>query len=280
VRELFGRLNALASASPGAAPRASKDDAAGARRPSRLHTHVIGHSFGASIVFRALSQSIIDSFGRDLDGEVNSITRFVDTVVLINPAIEASRFEPVRSAAMKRVEYCKRREPGDAAAAARCERPRYQGVVLAVFTSEGDLATKLAFPVGATLSNTFERIRDPRQATAMNNTIGWDDSFRTHDLKDARVPCDQAPTTGPHGPIDGLDRVDRIDAPGWAWCLTDSTLLQHLPTSVGRPTYNGPFWVVRVDDRIVRDHNDIWNPRFRSVLLRVFADEQRFPTLR
>ena len=92
--------------------------------------------------------TIIDSFDHDLDGEVTSVTRFVDMVVLINPAIEASRFEPVRSAAMKRVEYCLRATPDNHI---RCERPAYQGAVLAIFTSEGDLATKTFFPIGAIL---------------------------------------------------------------------------------------------------------------------------------
>ena len=276
VRELFGRLNALAGRYPDATVTTAKTgSAASARQPSLLRTQVIGHSFGASIVFRALSQSIIDSFDHDLDGEVTSVTRFVDRVVLINPAIEASRFEPVRSAAMKRVEYCLRATPDNLI---RCERPAYQGAVLAIFTSEGDLATKTFFPIGAILSNTFETTRSERQTTAMNTTVGWDDGFRTHQLRAVTAPCTGASSDSPHRP--GADGVDRIDPPGWAWCLTDSALLQHLPTSAGQPTYNGPFWAVRVAPQIVRDHNDIWNPRFRSVLLRVFADEQRFPALR
>jgi hypothetical protein len=63
VRELFGRLSALAAF----APANDKARSAANQTTGQLRTYVIGHSFGAAIAFRALSQSLVDSFSGDLD---------------------------------------------------------------------------------------------------------------------------------------------------------------------------------------------------------------------
>lgn len=276
VRELFGRLHALASYAP-AAEKAQTQS----RTNAQLRTYVIGHSFGASVVFRALSQSLIDAFAEDLDadatGELASVSRFVDMVVLVNPAIEAARFDPVYRAAMKLRAFCER----DSSAKDLCDRPRYQAPVLAIFTSAGDQATRVAFPVGAALSNTFENTLSEAQRQSIVQTIGWDDDYATHILN--LVPnCDGANTD----PFDSATSPLRYNAPGWAWCFktqSGSMVLTHLGqpgTSPGqRVIYNGPLWNVRVPISIMSNHNDTWNDKFRDLLLHLFTDERRNPSV-
>ena len=273
VRELFGRLNALASY----APATDKPPAAPSKTSARLRTYVIGHSFGASVVFRALSQSLIDSFSEDLDvdanGELASVSRFVDMVVLVNPAIEAARFNPVFSAAAKLKTYC----DSQSGAAGLCDRPKYQAPVLAIFTSEGDVATKRAFPIGASLSNTFESTTSVAQRQSIVQTIGWDDNYRTHTLT-LSPSCEAANAD----PFDPKSNPLRYKAPGWTWCFATSSGSMSL-TQLGQPAqqpgqrlvYNGPLWNVRVSSEIVKDHNDTWNDKFRDLLLHLFTDERR-----
>lgn len=269
VRELFGRLNALAAS----APPPDKPRAAGSTAQGQLRTYVIGHSFGAAIVFRALSQSLIDSFAADLDGdsgiELASVSRFVDMVVLVNPAIEAARFDPVFRAAKKRTMRCET-APG---AGPLCRQPRYQAPVLAIFQSEGDLATKQAFGLGAGLSNTFENTLSEAERRSITQTIGWDDDYLTHRLS-ALPPCDTVANAHPYEAASS--GTLRYRAPGWTWCVGDASLTQigtAPPPSDAGTVYNGPLWNVRVAPEIAKDHSDIWNPRFREVLLALFADE-------
>ena len=274
VRELFGRLNALARYAPASGKRLT----APSQTQAQLRTYVIGHSFGASVAFRALSQSLIDSFSEDIDadpeGEPTSISRFVDMVVLVNPAIEAARFDPVFRAAKKLRTTCLTRQPNDPL----CDRPIYQAPVLAVFTSEGDLATKRAFPIRASLSNLFERTLGPAQRQSIVQTIGWDENYQTHRLS---IPVRCEPSQA--DPFDPSETTPRYRPPGWAWCFLAGTgpmLLTHLGATPRAAeegiVYNGPIWNVRVPKTIMSDHNDTWNDSFRELLLYLFTNERQF----
>ena len=271
VRELFGRLSALASY----APTADRHVSALRGTSAQLRTYVIAHSFGASVAFRALSQSLIDSFVQDLDEsgstELSIVSRFIDMVVLVNPAIEAARFAPLFRAAEERPARCL----ASARVAGPCTQPRYQAPVLAIFTSEGDRATKIAFPLGTGLSNAFERTVDTAEKRSIVQTVGWDERYRTHTLT-LQGRCDPASANPYEVSGTGL----RYRAPGWTWCFDGNGTGTMALTQLGRQDssdsapYNGPLWNVQVSKEIISDHTDIWNDRFRSVLLRFFTDEQ------
>ena len=230
-----------------------------------------------------MSQTLIDGFSADLDASAGkgqaSVPRFVDMVVLVNPAIEAARFEPVFRAARKRKAYCDAK-PADGVA---CSQPKYQAPVLAIFQSEGDLATKDAFVLGAGLSNIFETTLGDAERRAITHTVGWDDAYVTHRLQPAQA-CGAGADAAPFEVAAG--GMLRYRAPGWAWCFKDgsnpaSFELRHVattPASAGSmATYNGPLWNARVDPAIVKDHGDIWNAQFRAVLLSFFADQRVNP---
>ncbi len=268
VRELFGRLHALSDYK--AAPAGNLlTKQQGKPDEAQLRTYVIAHSFGSSVAFRALSQSVVDSFTGDLDTDAAAVSRFVDMVVLVNPAIEASRFEVVRRSALKRQTLC------EAANKPFCDQPKYQAPVLTIFQSRGDWATEKTFPVGAVLGNLFQKEITPEEKYANRHTIGWDDRYQTHDMTE-ESSCKGAPSEGP--PHEEAGAIERYARPGWTWCVTkDNIAIKHLGPPQGRVAYNGPFWDIRVDASIIANHDDIWNPRFRSVLIRMFADEGANP---
>jgi hypothetical protein len=128
-------------------------------RSTRLLT--IGHSFGGLIVYTALAQYFTDraaasgmatSLGATADAD-KAIAGYGDLVVLINPAVEAITWEPIRQLVEKR----------PASGYARRQRPVFVEV-----TSTADDATGIAFPLGRslnTIAESFTGAEEKREAT-------------------------------------------------------------------------------------------------------------------
>ena len=101
------------------------------RDPRSTRMVTIGHSFGGLIVYTALSQYFLDQavrtsaadYARSLAGNqptavdrrAKEIAGYGDLVIVVNPAIEAMRFEPIREVIENRRragQLCPRSEPG------------------------------------------------------------------------------------------------------------------------------------------------------------------------
>lgn len=127
--------------------------------------YVIGHSFGGLIAFQANSQSFALQYGDDLIKNRSSgpsVAGFGDLVVLINPAIEATRFTSLHSLSS---EY-----PND---------PFYSPVMV-VIGSESDWATRILFPLGVLIGTATTNQLRPNQWRDALTTIGNSESFLTH----------------------------------------------------------------------------------------------------
>lgn len=99
VRQLFANLHEQQLAAQAAASdRKDANDQA-----DRMYTTIVGHSFGGLIVFNSLSQQLINDLTADVQLYCSSHARdaaamtsaWPNQVVLINPAFEATRFEPL-----------------------------------------------------------------------------------------------------------------------------------------------------------------------------------------
>lgn len=160
------------------AQAAASDRTDPADRAARMFTMVVGHSFGGLIVFNALSQQLTSDLTSIVDvvctpGGASAVTRaWPDVVVLINPAFEATRFEPLNRLADR---------------AAGC---RYQAKhpVLMVITADNDQWTGSAFTTGRHLSTLFEGYDESTSQSRAQETnsnlraIGFVDRYRTHRL--------------------------------------------------------------------------------------------------
>lgn len=152
---------------------------------SRNRLVVVGHSFGASVTFNALSHLFLERF---LDGVYSTADKprfrgYGDLVVLINPAIEAMRYMPFQSA----LEYYSRPTSRPRADFSRESRP-----YLAILSSETDKATRIAFPAARFFSTALEAHQgitaDSSPAAAPDysewnmdrDTVGNFKKFKTH----------------------------------------------------------------------------------------------------
>jgi len=234
--------------------------AAGEASRAETRLVVVGHSFGGAAVFSSLSQILMNRFV-DTEGPVgvdSDVTGFGDLVVLINPAFEAARFTPLSDMANERASYFASQLP-----------------VLAILTSEADWATRYAFPVGRTFSSLFEYTHDTErtnpvtreavhidQSKANTLAIGHYSPYRTHRLSAKSDP--RATLTEPS--VSNALRQFRIVSEGWdndhpgSRIDFDSTELKRSADSVGK----NPYLVIQVDEDLIRDHNDIDDPRIMA----------------
>jgi len=262
VTEILGRLDAI---------RKSKDALAGGQSDSRLV--VIGHSFGGAIVYSALGQILESRFIEPHSNPLSTadVQGFGNLVVLINPAFEAQLFSTLSDMSLERATYFESQLP-----------------VLAVLTSETDDATKVAFPLGRHLSTLFEKGRAVDRVNPISKAtesvderdtnvtaIGHYPTYQTHYLKATDTKLDLVPGgTNESSAASVVDVAQQWenDAPGKVIEFPGSSL-QRSNASAGR----NPYLVIKVDRTLIRDHNDLSNPRiaeFISQLILVASQPQ------
>lgn len=133
VRELFAQLQAV------------RNDSTTGRK---VRLTLIGHSFGGLIIFNAVAESLLNSLvlaNHAATGLPRLAKLVADVILLLNPAFEASRFEPVFQVAKDQL-------TGDGQRSYSAD----QRPLLVSITSEADLATKLIFPLGRSVNSVFQ----------------------------------------------------------------------------------------------------------------------------
>lgn len=218
---------------------------------------VVGHSFGGAAVYSALSQLLEARFVHTVDpqGTKVGVEGFGNLVVLINPAFEALQFAPLSDMSTERAPYLRSQLP-----------------VLAVLTSEADVATKWAFPVGRWFSTFFEKGRDTKRRNATTKrkevidekkanitALGHFEPYRTHYLRatglQQQVLTQQTAKESAQQFFD-VGRAWRQDRP-CSKIQFNGSILERTNTSAGR----NPYLVVRVDPELIPSHNDISDRR-------------------
>jgi hypothetical protein len=258
VRELLKRLDHF---------RDAKRTKKGNVRNVRMLT--IGHSFGGLITFESLSSEFLRNSVRFRENprEDTWMSRVGDLVVIVNPAFEGTRYEPLRAAAPRL-------------------RPleRNQLPVLIIATSEGDWATKYAFPFARQFSTMLEERRSEEQFDATVMALGHNARYITHDLRlgtcqgdcskacrtAAREPGEKIKATVEKASIDAeYELMRRIEDEGVGPIEYLCSGLELKATQRWRPDHN-PFWVVRTSKGVIDDHGDIFNPNFVAFLRQMY----------
>lgn len=236
----------------------------------RMSLVVVGHSFGAALVYSAV-QTVLETRLQEFFTGYSPYMRGVgDLVVLVNPAFEAQRFV--------RLDQARRRGR---------DFPRQQTPVLLTIQSNADGYNLWAFTAGRLLSawlyppNNFGRFLRTRRA------IGYYSPIRTHDLKLAsKVNAETGGSSNrtcdcpwPPPQIDASafrlgSIADQSDCRGLAAAfnvdLTDEGV--YGSTALTRATgqtvlRNYPFPVVRTFQQVIPAHSDIFTPPFVEFLI-------------
>jgi hypothetical protein len=208
---------------------------------------VIGHSFGARMVFSATNQSLIYDTEKAHPGYPGGVYREIqgiaNAVILLNPAFEAARFTALDAITRIEEDFADDQLP-----------------LLLSISSDGDLATKTAFPVGQWLGF----YRSETELTTLGNYT----AYETHSLRTA--------DSNSCGSSVSNDLSESFVANGL--CLArDPT--PHNDDQIIQP--RNPFLIAWTTSDIIKDHNDIWNEKFSGWLF-AYVNElgnQRRPRL-
>jgi len=184
----------------------------------------VGHSFGGLILFESLSQPLLtyviddELRARDRQKEEATAAALPDLAVLLNPAVEAVRFEPLYRAMRGRRSLT------------------YRGPRLVAITTTADLATRLAFPATRVFSASTTSVE---RYQAYVNTIGHAERYITHTLKyPAKNPC-----------------TDRISGDS-SQCIGGSRLEASDGVEFRCANFR-EMWNIRTDETLMSGHNDI-----------------------
>lgn len=194
---------------------------------------IIGHSFGSLAIYNSISASLIEAVSAGIDegvavkavkNEENTTTqsalcnekvepifsKYADLIILINPAFEGARFEPLYQASLTRTQ--------------KIGYSCTQTPVLAIITGTTDSATRVAFPAGRLLSTLFTSVSPKgkdnesletmkrQERTAERQAVGHIPRYMTHYL-------DRFPDTSIDKRLGG-DQVSDSDSKDMATCLT------------------------------------------------------------
>jgi hypothetical protein len=247
VRELFSNLRVI---------RNSQRIERGKRQ---VKLTIVGHSFGALIVYNSLSDSILRSIVEaNLARDSDTVPLVADLVVLLNPAFEATRFESLFQAAQHGASRVLKNQHFN-----NTQRPR-----LVTISSETDIATKVFFPLGRTLNSLFEHEgwtdQDPDpdgpigsrlEKIANTHTIGHMERYLTHAIDaipaGAQLQSERAPT--------------RTNLPFQCKPIANS--------QVENPN-RFPLWTMRASASAIDGHHDIYRENLWKFLAHLSLDDK------
>lgn len=285
VREFFARIKALRGHwnRHGSAERvkdcgATRSEIAAKDCP--IKTVMIGHSFGGWILYASTAPYLIETLSETVDLPKNAQRPLsvrehgiADLVILLNPAFEASRYEPLHRIARQ------------------YRRDFYSPPLLVSITSQADLATKNAFPVARFFNTLFQYpSTSDEEAVAMKRTHGHIDDYLTHELTldsnakasadfqcseyaDLLITSERLRTAFFAPRIDGSGQLT-LDK-GWTRRMCGGLVLNQRATSDLGP-YN-IVWNLRTYSEIIAGHNDIVGDELKDFVRELYLDLARAP---
>ena len=235
-------------------------------QPSNSRLVVIGHSFGGAVVYTSLQKILADRFidSRAIKTFQGDASGFGDLVVLMNPAFEAMRFGTLYDLSQQ---SCRRYFS--------TQLPK-----LAILTSEADYATRYAFSIGRFFSTMFEshvtlnrhycnqagskgvQPMKIKEGEADRKTVGHFKPYLTHRLE----PSQNKQIRSDKFQIGQLQDIWAKHTNEVAVEFEGSRL-----ESLNRTTPLNPYLNIRVDRKLINDHNDIWRPQIVAFIRDLIA---------
>ena len=236
----------------------ASDVESGGRARSKLL--ILGHSFGGDVVYSATAPVLIDRMAQNVDtnGVRQAPKTLGDLVVLLNPAFEAARFQPLQNLAATKAQ----------APDTNYWFPPGTNCTLAIFTSTADWATGLAFPIGRSLSTALTTYVNKRQARENITAVGHFEPLITHTLKIRDPNAAVTKDTLTSGVINNSARTSAFmtnAGPYTNQLVFDFLRCRLAPTPHCVP--NDPVFNVAVDPALIPDHDTIFQANFVHFLV-------------
>jgi len=264
VREFFARLDFL------------RDRGRDRNNKRNVRMLTIGHSFGGLITFESLSSEFLRAAVRSTGDDY--VSRLGDIVIIVNPAFEGARYEPLMVAGQRMAGIKKDQLP-----------------VLIVVTSTADDATGVLFPMARRVNTIFETTPGA-EGDAIVKAVGHNDRYTTHRL--AVCDKDDAACSSACAKPQAESRQSTEDTR--RRLAQDISNEYRLMRGIGQRGFNdteylcnelrlestanwvpkaNPFWVVSTTPDLMKDHNDIFNARFLSFIRQMYLGviAVRFP---
>lgn len=325
VRELFARIRAIeAEANRGwqqQVREAVVNRSAVVDKPP-MRFLLIGHSFGGRIVYEALSNALIRDIvdlqhadealceipdnhepgcprvarkstidpAKRPDVIAAGLVREADLILLVNPALEATRFQALVDASL-----------GLADGATGFPYAHYRSPYLVAIASETDQAVGIAFPLGRLVSTLFERyIGDERNADRTG--VGHYLPQITHRIWPNHQSCPQGPAFEEppacagwaEHPLQAEERqfgaFEKRLCDGLATCAAPDGAKAYPRSFCGQGTMvlapvrdanciqvqgfnpHNPVWVVRADQSVIDGHGDLGNEQLHAFVRQLYRD--------
>lgn len=272
VRELFSRIKGLREYWNGPREQLGGEEAKSAVQAAKdcdwdmskgdqcpLRTIMIGHSFGGLIMFNSVVPHLVEMLtaNRDLPVAAQTSERMkakrargvADLIILLNPAFEGSRYEPLYKASQE-----------------------YRGVgkeppILVSVTSTADWATRKAFPVARWFNTIFQYpATSEDESITMKRTPGHSDRYITHDLCLLGENC-----TLMQYEINMQREASKLPTNPWsetsAYCNNLVLRLLEVNKSAGKSI----IWNIRTNKEIIKDHSDITGEVLKDFLGQIYG---------
>lgn len=261
------------------------------------HFVAIGHSFGARVLEHAMSQPLLAMLleqktevdacikewkASDANKGKTLITPTLespaDLIVLLNPANDAFETKSMIEA-FKRSGLTMRREDAPPGLT-----PAFSHPVLVSMTSKGDWATRKVMPVAQRLSSagfTFRKYDDGRcsegqldlhyQTSFLRQSDGNIGQMHSYEVKPRQARPGDVSTEACNGPMHF-----KANAGGQEKCFmierkeeTETKRPECYLEQESRLWNNTPFWVIGVDEKVIPNHTDIFQPGTISLLMAI-----------
>ena len=215
----------------------------------------IGHSFGGAIVVSAVTDILIH---RTI-AKKETAKSIGDTIIVLNPAIEANQILPLIESAVD-TSYSEDQSPlfisisSDADSANHYAFPLGQSVNLLLSWKQADLNRDFYHD---RLDNTDLTLKEEHLDTT---TVGNFAPYLTHHLSSTVI----------EGAIPKIN-LTRCEKNAEECVPKGLTTLSGHPT-IGPLPDNYPFYFIKTDDSLMKDHNDIFNDTMRVFMITLIDD--------
>ncbi len=230
---------------------ASIEEAARRDHPNEHYTVLLGHSFGGLIVERSVAHAI----NAEIHGGDPSRSMPADLMIVVNPAADS-----ILARQMIQALYARHQEG---------KRPLFVSL-----TSSADWATGKVFPIGTGLAATtkaFNQVTTPgpnesrlSERAFYTSTPGHNEMLINHVTVDLHKAINS-----PEGhPALETNLEHNHAGNGFALDGANGRLNLWQLKAVGN--VDVPYWNIKVDPSIIRDHGDLWNERAEAMMAAIF----------